>query len=235
MLQAHSLSYSYSNQFILEDASFEAYPGTITIILGSSGVGKTTLFRLLAGFLPLQQGKLLWNGNPLTHKYVAYMQQKEALLPWRTALKNMMLSTELGLNPNQNALCSERLQEIIHNFDLQMLLDRYPDELSGGQKQRVALASQCLSLKPILLLDEPFSSLDVLIKEQLYKDIVALARKENKTVLLVTHDFHDVLYLGDALFVIKNKTLTPVPLDPSMRSLSNGLRLIKDLKEHLYK
>ncbi|WP_100934878.1 ABC transporter ATP-binding protein [Candidatus Chlamydia corallus] len=235
MLQAHRLCYSYNNHVILENASFEASPGTITIILGSSGVGKTTLFRLFAGFLPLQKGELLWNGNPLTRKNVAYMQQKDALLPWRTALKNMMLPTELGFNTSENSLSHQRLQEIIHNFDLALLLDRYPDELSGGQRQRIALAAQCLSSKPVLLLDEPFSSLDVLLKEQLYEDIVALAQKENKTVLLVTHDFHDVLYLGDALFVMKNKTLTPVPLDPSMRSLNSGLHLIQDLKEHLYR
>ncbi|AAD18384.1 ATP-binding cassette-transport protein [Chlamydia pneumoniae TW-183] len=234
MLQAHRLCYSCDNQVILKDASFQASPGTITIILGSSGVGKTTLFRLLAGFLPLQEGELLWNGSPLNRKDVAYMQQKEALLPWRTALKNMTLSTELGINTSHNALSNERLEEIIHNFDLGQLLDRYPDELSGGQRQRIALAAQCLSLKPILLLDEPFSSLDVLLKEQLYQDIVALAKKENKTVLLVTHDFHDVSCLGDVLYVIKNKTLTPVPLDPSMRPLNNGLCFIKDLKKHLY-
>ncbi|ANH78985.1 ATP-binding cassette domain-containing protein [Candidatus Chlamydia sanziniae] len=234
MLQVTQLYYSYNQLCIFQNVSFTVSPGTITIILGRSGTGKTTLFHLLAGFLPPQQGEFLWGKSALTNKHVAYMQQKEALLPWRTVLKNILLPTELGPKTSRSPIPSDRLEKIIQNFDLTPLLNRYPDELSGGQRQRVALASQCLSSKPILLLDEPFSSLDMIIKEQLYQDIVFLAKKEGKTIVLVTHDFHDVLFLGDTLLVIKNNNLVPISLSPSMQSLNNRLYLIQHLKEHLY-
>ncbi|WP_201456946.1 ABC transporter ATP-binding protein [Chlamydia sp. 17-3921] len=233
MLKVSHLCYSYKQEIIFQDASFIAFPGKITIILGRSGVGKTTLFRLLSGLLTPEQGScLLWKDRTLTQNSVAYMQQKEALLPWRTALKNILLPTELG-SPKQAPVCSDYLQKVIKNFNLSSLLNRYPDELSGGQRQRVALASQYLSQKPILLLDEPFSSLDILLKEQLYKDVVYLAKNENKTVILVTHDFRDVLFLGDSLFIIKNHQLVSLPIDESIKSPHTNQNFLDNLKKLL--
>lgn len=230
MLQVSNLDYSYKQEVIFQDISFSAPRGAITIILGRSGVGKTTLFRLLSGLLLPDQGSLLWQGEPLTQDLVAYMQQKEALLPWRTALKNILLPYELGPSHLRTSVPSYQLQKIIKNFDLDTILDRYPDELSGGQRQRVALATQYLSQKPILLLDEPFSSLDLLLKEQLYKDIEMLAKQENKAVILVTHDFRDVLFLGDFVFVIKNHKCIPVSLQ---RVSSNDHHVLNSLKDLL--
>ncbi|AFS20715.1 MULTISPECIES: ABC transporter ATP-binding protein [Chlamydia] len=233
MLEVKSLSYSYSDKLIFRNASFVSHPGKITIILGVSGTGKTTLFRLIANFLSPAEGEILWLGEPVQQTDVAYMQQKHTLLPWRTVLKNIHLNSELGGKHKRFRISSEKLLEVVESFNLGDLLDCYPDELSEGQKQRVSLACQCLSPKPILLLDEPFSSLDITTKEQLYKYILRLARKDYKTVILVTHDFRDVAFLGDAFYVLKNHGLVPVFFNDLTRSTSNVHLLIEDIRECL--
>ncbi|BAE81183.1 ABC transporter of Nitrate and Fe [Chlamydia felis Fe/C-56] len=233
MLEVKNLSYSYSDKLILKKASFTSYPGRISIILGVSGIGKTTLFRLIASFLSPDGGEILWQGQPIQQTDVAYMQQKQTLLPWRTVLKNIYLSSELGIKSKRFSIFPEKLSEVVESFNIGDLLDCYPDELSEGQKQRVSLACQCLSPKPIVLLDEPFSSLDITTKELLYKYILRLARQENKTVVLVTHDFRDVAFLGDAFYVLKNLELVPVFFNDTMRSSGNVHMLIEDIRECL--
>ncbi|QXE27503.1 ABC transporter ATP-binding protein [Chlamydia buteonis] len=233
MLEVKNLSYSYSDKLIFENASFTSRPGKITIVLGVSGTGKTTLFRLIANFLSPAAGEILWLGEPVQQTDVAYMQQKQTLLPWRTVLKNIHLNSELGVKSKRFPIFPEKLLEVIESFNLGDLLDCYPDELSEGQKQRVSLACQCLSPKPILLLDEPFSSLDITTKEQLYQYILRLARKDRKTVVLVTHDFRDVAFLGDIFYVLKNHGLIPVFFNDVTRSSDNVHMLIKDIRECL--
>ncbi|MEF9520077.1 ABC transporter ATP-binding protein [Chlamydia crocodili] len=233
MLEVKDLSYSYSNKLIFKKASFTAHPGKISIILGVSGIGKTTLFRLIANFLSPSEGEILWLGQPIQQTDVAYMQQKQTLLPWRTVLKNIYLGSELGVKNKRFSIFSEKLAEVVESFNIGNLLDCYPDELSEGQKQRVSLACQCLSPKPILLLDEPFSSLDITTKELLYKYILRLARKDYKTVVLVTHDFRDVAFLGDTFYVLKNRGLVPVFFNDSTRSSGNVHMLVEDIRECL--
>ncbi|AAP05334.1 ATP-binding cassette domain-containing protein [Chlamydia caviae] len=233
MLEVKNLSYSYSDKLIFKNASFTSHPGKISIILGVSGIGKTTLFRLIANFLSPSEGEILWLGEPIQQTDVAYMQQKHTLLPWRTVLKNIYLASELGVRSKRFSIFPEKLAEVIESFNIGDLLDCYPDELSEGQKQRVSLACQCLSPKPILLLDEPFSSLDITTKEQLYKYILLVAKKDYKTVVLVTHDFRDVAFLGDAFYVLKNCGLVPVFFNDSTRSAGNVHLLIENIRECL--
>ncbi|EPP36660.1 Fe(3+) ions import ATP-binding protein FbpC [Chlamydia avium] len=229
MLEVKGLSYSYANKLIFQDVSFVASPGKISVILGSSGVGKTTLFRLIAKFLSPTDGKILWKGNPITQKDVAYMQQKSPLLPWRTIEKNIYLASELG-RPRNSSIPPEKFIEVVDYFRINELLERYPDEISEGQKQRVALACQCLSSKPILLLDEPFSSLDVITKEILYGYVLRLAAEDKKTVILVTHDFRDVAFLGDSVFLMKDYSLVPITFDDGFRSSKSIDLLIEKIR-----
>ncbi|WP_348664130.1 ABC transporter ATP-binding protein [Chlamydia vaughanii] len=233
MLEVSHLFYSYSNRAIFKNASFVAHPGKISIILGVSGIGKTTLFRLISKFLTPISGEIFWKNQPIKQVDVAYMQQKQILLPWRTVLKNIYLGSELGIKKERFSILSDKFEEVVESFNIGKLLDSYPDQLSEGQKQRVSLASQCLSPKPILLLDEPFSSLDITTKELLYKYILRLAKKESKTVILVTHDFRDVAFLGDAFYVIKNHALVPIFFNDTTRSSENVHLLIEDIRENL--
>ncbi|EPP35288.1 ABC transporter family protein [Chlamydia ibidis] len=232
MLEVSSLFYSYSGQEVFVRSSICAYPGEITVLLGPSGVGKTTLFRLICGFIFPDKGKITWQGHPVSPLNVAYMSQKDSLLPWRTVWKNLLLSTELGDKFSKMKTTDPRLEHVVSSFQLTNLLERYPDEISEGQRQRVSLAIQCLSTKPILLLDEPFSSLDVMTKELLYSDILLLAKREKKTVMLVTHDFRDVAFLGDRFYVIKNRNIIPLEITSSLREADNSSALIAYLKDY---
>lgn len=209
MLEIIDLHYEYSRRVVFRGASLVARPGEITVILGRSGSGKSTLFRVVAGFLPCKKGVVLWNQRRVSRGDVAYIQQKEPLLPWLSALDNICIGTILGKRSRRKSVPMQRLQEVVDRFQLHSLLDAYPDELSGGQRQRVALAALWLSTKPLLLLDEPFSSLDMLTKELLYKEILSMTKQYKKTVVLVTHDPNDVRILGDKVFVLKDHQLTP--------------------------
>lgn len=229
MLEVKNLSYSYEHQWIFQGASFSALPGKITVVLGPSGVGKTTLFRLIAKFLSPINGEILWEGKPIAQKDVAYMQQKSPLLPWRTMEKNIYLASELG-RQNSWVITSERFDEVVDTFQIREILESYPDEVSEGQKQRVALACQCLSSKPLLLLDEPFSSLDVITKEVLYKYVLRLASEEKKTIILVTHDFRDVAFLGDSVYLIRDRGLLPIVFDDVLRDPGNTHLLIEHIR-----
>lgn len=232
MLEVKGLRYSYSNRLIFQDAFFTAFPGKISVVLGSSGVGKTTFFRLIAKFLSPAGGEILWQGKSISQKDVAYMQQKSPLLPWRTIEKNIYLASELGKQKNFS-IDSEKFDKVVNGFHLKEFLGCYPDQLSEGQKQRVALACQCISSKPIVLLDEPFSSLDVITKEILYKYVLSLATEEKKTVILVTHDFRDIVFLGDAIYLIKNYRLVPLVFDDSLRSSENMHLLVEHVRESI--
>lgn len=227
MLEIHCLSYSYPDQLILDNISFSACPGEVTVVIGLSGSGKTTLFRLIAGLLPHDnKGKILWRGEPLLQQSVAYLQQEGNLLPWRTVRRNILLEQELG-GIKQPLLSQEAIQEAIDTFHLQSLIHRFPDELSGGQKQRVALAAQYLSSKPVLLLDEPFSSLDIVTKETLYSDIKSLVRRKNKAAVLVTHDVNDLAFLGDRFFVLKGCQLMEIKVSKEELDLHQLRQQIK--------
>lgn len=217
MLEVKNLSYHYQNQLLFHSVNFSALRGDVTVILGPSGVGKTTLFRIIAGLTTYSEGEVLWEGGSISQNHVSYMQQKVFLLAWRTVWKNMWLIYELDKGAYSKENFSHRLDRVIHHFQLTPLLSRFPDELSEGQKQRIALAMQCLSRREVLLLDEPFSSLDVVMKEELYAHVRSLAKNENKAVLLITHDIRDVMFLGDALFVIRNQTIHRVIIPTAMK------------------
>lgn len=212
MLEVSNLRYSYQDRLVFSDASFSAYPGQVVVIFGVSGVGKTTLFRLISQFLVPEEGTIFWQGRPIIREEISYMQQRHQLLPWRTVEKNISLSLELGKKKRE--ISPEKIKRVLSYFQIQELLSRYPDTLSEGQKQRVSLACHCVLDKPLLLLDEPFSSLDLLTKEALYTCVLHLA-EQGKTIVLVTHDVRDAACLGHAFYMIKGTKIWPMDIDPT--------------------
>ncbi|WP_213318329.1 ABC transporter ATP-binding protein [Chlamydiifrater volucris] len=210
MLSVSGLTYSYVDSLIFHRTGFCANPGEITTILGASGIGKTTLFRLICGLLQPLEGSIQWNDHPLTRNHVAYMRQKEALLPWRTARENIALVNELGPYKKRKYILEEEILEASRVLGISHVLSKHPSELSGGMKQRVELARCLVANKPVLLLDEPFSSLDPLIKEDLYEEIVSLAKNNKTTIVLITHDIFEAVLLSDSLYVIKNTSIHPI-------------------------
>ena len=193
MLQIEDLHFSYGPKKILRGLSLEIQTGEIVALIGGSGSGKTTLFRLITGLLIPQLGKI--SGTP----FVTYMQQDDLLLPWRNTIDNLLLVNEIG---KEKGNLKEDPHYFLEKVGLVGCEKLYPHELSGGMRSRLSLARALLQGRPLLLLDEPFGSLDVVLREGLYNLVSECCRKEGKGVLLVTHDFRDAIALADRILVL---------------------------------
>lgn len=192
-------------EFILRDFYLKIQQGEYYVLLGPSGVGKTVLLETIAGFHKLQKGRIILNGMDVTHlppesRRISYLPQMLGLFPHLTVRKNILF----GIKAKKRGIkeYTEDIEKIIKTFGLTGLLDRYPNELSGGQKQRVALARALVVNPQLLLLDEPFSSLDPLQKSHLQHFIKTLHRELKFTALHVTHDFQEAFLLGDVVSVL---------------------------------
>lgn len=171
--------------------------GEIFVLLGPSGCGKSTLLRILAGLDHLSGGAVTFAGANGRGRAVGIVFQDPLLLPWLTVRENVALS--LGFRANRHARPGEPVEHILHRFGLAEVADAYPDELSGGQAQRASLARAIVRRPRILLLDEPFAALDPRTRAALQDWLLALVREQDLTVVLVTHDVDEALYLGDRI------------------------------------
>ncbi|MEA2141885.1 MAG: hypothetical protein QOI64_315 [Solirubrobacteraceae bacterium] len=168
-------------------------PGEIVALVGPSGCGKSTLLELLAGLQEPDSGAV-------TAEPAAYMPQRDSLLPWRSALGNAALALECaGMRPRE---ARERAQPLFERFGLAGFEGARPAELSGGMRQRVALVRTFLSGRRLLLLDEPFASLDAITRGSLQEWLAEALRAEPRTVVLVTHDVQEAIYLADRVAVM---------------------------------
>ena len=188
---------------VLEPLSFEVSAGGWTTILGPSGCGKTTLLRILAGLLEPDNGSVSTTSGRSLLAATAYLPQQDTLLPWRTALDNAVLAPELAGLPLTEA--RDRAVELFEHFDLAGFETAYPSQLSGGMRQRVALIRTFLSDRDILLLDEPLGALDPLTRTKLQDWLLRVWDELGKTILLVTHDVEEALYLSDRVLVLSSR------------------------------
>lgn len=205
MLRVHSLHFAFGKKTILKDISFQVAKTEIVALIGISGSGKTTLFRLIAGLLPSTSGIIEVAGHTTLQrtKSITYLRQEDLLLPWRTVMGNLVLFTELGAKSQKNKfVIQNEALKLLERVGLKGVSNAYPHELSGGMRQRVALARALLQNNPVLLLDEPFCSLDVIIREELYTLIREIRDQYQKTILMVTHDFRDATSLADRVLVL---------------------------------
>ncbi|MEG1670298.1 MAG: ABC transporter ATP-binding protein [Victivallaceae bacterium] len=215
MLHVSELCFSWKNKSIFKGASFHLNKSEIVSILGVSGIGKTTLFKLISGIIKPDSGVIrLGDGTKKFHEYAAYMKQDDLLLPWRTSWENMFLFKELGEKKKiRSGSCRKlklRAQNLFKKLEIEEFANFYPEELSGGLKQRVALAGTLIQEKNLILLDEPFSSLDVFTRESLYSYIKSLVNESEMGILFITHDFRDAVLLSDKIFIITNYTIEKV-------------------------
>lgn len=193
---------------VLQDVFLEVGPGEIIGVVGPSGCGKSTLFNALAGLIPIDRGRIRLNGQevPNIRGQVAYMQQKDLLLPWRTALDNAILGMEIQGFKKSRA--RKEAMEILKFFGLEGFQDRYPHELSGGMRQRVALMRTILCRKKILLLDEPFGALDAITRLMLQRWLLRVWMRFRPSILLITHDVDEALILADRIYVMSLRPAT---------------------------
>ena len=207
-LRLESVSAGYNGTAVVRDVSFTVARGEIACLLGPSGSGKTTLLRAIAGFEPLQAGRILGDGGLLSEpgrglppekRGIGLLFQDLALLPHLSAFDNV----GLGLHRLPRRARAERAREMLALVGLrEHEMRAYPHELSGGQQQRIALA-RALAPKPgLLLLDEPFSSLDLGLRERLSQEVRRILQHEGMTALLVTHSQHEAFAMADCIGVL---------------------------------
>jgi NitT/TauT family transport system ATP-binding protein len=186
----------------LADIDLDVAHGEFLTVVGPSGCGKTTLLRLLAGLLRATSGVISLAGTPVTgpRRDVGVVFQNPILLPWRTALDNVLIPAEvLGL-PRPAAL--ERARALLRMVGLTGFEHTYPGELSGGMQQRTAIARALLHDPAILLMDEPFGALDAMTREQMNLEVQRIWQASGKTVLLITHSITEAVFLGDRVAVM---------------------------------
>lgn len=202
-----SIAYSRGSSAVVRHVSFELAQGEIACLLGPSGCGKTTLLRAIAGFLMPTEGSISLNGDTASEpgrvrspekRNVGVVFQDYALFPHLTVRKNI----EFGLHKRGEQEKKNRSAELLQLIGLEALGDRYPHELSGGQQQRVALARALAPRPTLILLDEPFSNLDVELKERLTFEVREILKAEQMSAILVTHDQHEAFSMADRIGVM---------------------------------
>jgi len=207
VLEAHNLRMTFTDAnradlLALDDVSLDVQEGEFLAIVGPSGCGKSTLLRLLAGLLRPIAGEVLLRGQLLTEprREIGYVFQRANLMPWRTVLSNIMLSLEIARVPPSEAIA--RAQELVALVGLEGFAESYPAQLSGGMQQRVALARALIHEPTVLLLDEPFGSLDALTRERMNGELLRIWNLRKPTVVMVTHSISEAVFLSDRVLVL---------------------------------
>lgn len=203
ILDIKNLSYSFGNNPILKDINIHINENEMVAIVGSSGVGKSTLFNLIAGVLKKQVGEITINGSNDYIGKVAYMLQKDLLFEHKTIIDNVILPLIIAKVNKKEAL--EEGNKILKQFNLDKYANKYPQQLSGGMRQRVALIRTYMFKKNIFLLDEAFSALDAITKKELHRWYLNLKKEFNLTTLLITHDIEEAIFLSDRIYILGNK------------------------------
>ncbi|MDV6378771.1 ABC transporter ATP-binding protein [Sporosarcina sp. GW1-11] len=221
---------------ILDQLNLQVREGEFVSIIGPSGYGKSTLFRLITGLENPDGGEILLNGEARDNRLgqVGYMPQQDLLMPWRTILENVRLPLEIQEKKQAHA----RIIELLADFGLAGVENTYPANLSGGMRQRVSFLRTVLTGSNVLLLDEPFSALDAITRLTMQDWLVDQWQKFDKTILFITHDIDEALFLSDRIFVLAEKPVQTireivVPLDRprTMRNLAQPEMI--ELKERL--
>lgn len=208
----------------LAPVSFDVHDGEFVCIVGTSGSGKSTLLRIIGGLLRPTAGEVWLDGVRSTepHPEIGFVFQKTNLMPWRTALENVLLPLELlgPIGPEQRS----RAAALLALVGLADAADAYPSQLSGGMAQRLVLARALIRSPRLLLLDEPFGALDALTRERLNLELLRIQTSQKQTVLMVTHSINEAVFLADRVFVMgeqPGRILARVPVHlPRPRSLA---------------
>ena len=213
ILKIEDLALSYANQKVLKDVNLELSKGERVSILGESGSGKSSLLRCIAGFEPVNNGKIfiknkLVSSNnlmiPTEKRNVGMVAQEKALFPHLTVKQNISFGIERKKNKD------EVVTELTNLFKITNLIDKLPRQISGGEQQRVAFARSLAPSPNLLMLDEPFSALDNELKQELYYELDKIFDKQELSILLVTHDHEEAKILTSRLFKLTQGSLISI-------------------------
>lgn len=210
MLEFKDISFRYEgeSESTLENLSFTLNEREFVSIIGVSGCGKSTIFRIINGLLTPNCGEVLLNGERVLNKkgYCGYMPQKDLLFPWRSIRGNLMLPLEIS-GEKSRAEMWELAENMLCEVGLSGLGGKYPHELSGGQRQRAAFGRTAMMHTGLLLLDEPFSALDYITRVSMQEWLYGQWQKRGDSVLFITHDVEEAIFLSQRILVIEE---TPV-------------------------
>ena len=218
LLAFDQLAIHLGGREILSPTSFTVARGEFVCIIGPSGCGKTTLLRAAAGFVTPSAGQARRHGVPITgpSREVAFVFQDygRALLPWRTVQGNVALALEAAHVPESER--PARIAKVLATVGLTAHASKFPAQLSGGMQQRVQIA-RCLAQEPeLMMMDEPFGALDAMTRESLQDELSALVRTTGLTVLFVTHDLEEAIYLSDRVIALR---ANPTADKPSLAAM----------------
>ena len=240
MLEFRDVTFKYDEDDIpmMTDLSFTVDDGEFISIIGASGSGKRTLFRLINGLEKPQSGEIFVNGKSIEKQKnsSSFMPQKDLLLPWKTIEQNVCLPMEIMGVPKekQKKDCSEALKQA----GLLDYMNKYPKDLSGGMKQRASFARTLLTGADMLMLDEPFSALDYLTRVDMQEWLLDQWRNSGKTIIFITHDVEEAVFLSKKIFVIQDRPFSSmecveVPMDYPRNRTDLKRPEVADLKEKL--
>jgi NitT/TauT family transport system ATP-binding protein len=197
VLRIADLVLGYDQEPVVEGVDLEVGAGKFVSLVGPSGSGKTSILRAVNGLLTPRGGRVELNGG---RDSLGFLFQDDALLPWRTARQNVALG--LRIRKVAKGAAHAAADSWLNRLGLEAFGDRYPHELSGGQRKRVAIA-QVLALKPqLLLMDEPFASLDAIVRTRITQELLGWVEREHLSVLLVTHDLEEALSASDVVYLL---------------------------------
>ena len=207
MIEVRGLSYAYLTEQgksrVLEDIDMLVARGEVCAVIGPSGCGKSTLLKIVAGILGGYEGCVTIDGEPVRPavQRIGFMPQNYGLLPWKTVRENI----ELGLRIRRGKIEAGKVKHLMQRLGIAELGGRYPHELSGGQQQRVGLARAFLLQPDVLLMDEPFSALDAITREEMQEVFLSLWQEQHLTTILVTHYVEEALYLGQKILILSSR------------------------------
>jgi iron(III) transport system ATP-binding protein len=215
-LQVEGVSHLFGERAVVDDASFTVAPAEIFCLLGPSGCGKTTLLRIIAGLETLQKGRVVVNGRvmadaaavnvPPEDRSMTLLFQDFALFPHLTVMQNVAF----GLSDLDPEIRRERSLEVLGQVGMLGHADRYPHELSGGEQQRIALARARAPRPRVMMLDEPFSNLDVSLRSQLRDLVLHVIKRTVASTVIVTHDPEEAMFMGDRIAVMREGRILQV-------------------------
>ncbi len=198
------VAHSYGSLMVLDHMKFDVYENEFLCILGPSGCGKTTMANLIAGLLKPSVGSVKLDGelvNPQKHN-ISYVFQARSCLPWRTVKDNVRIALEIkGIS---GPIAEEKIANVLQIVGLQGFADYYPNQISGGMKQRVAIARAFCVEGDLLILDEPFSSLDAQTRYVMQMEVLKICEKMKRTVIFITNNIEESVFLADRLIVLSS-------------------------------
>jgi NitT/TauT family transport system ATP-binding protein len=225
VIELKDIQYTFPGQTdpVIAGLDLHIEPGEFVAVIGPSGCGKTTMLRLVHGLLHPDSGDVLVGGNAISRptRDRGFVFQSDCLLPWRRIVDNVGFPLELAGEKREQARVKAR--EMLDFIGLGSTADKYPSQLSGGMRQRVNLARALVVSPGVLLMDEPFAALDAQTREVLQTELLTIWAREKKTVIFVTHQLDEAVYLADRVVVLQphpGKVRAIVPIDlPRPRSL----------------